>query len=489
MNQLAHVLDHRSGLAAGGEVTAWLTTVAARKAVHGIRVDDDGAAVVCGDDDAPLDRFAQVCVGGTFDGCHAAHKMLLTEAALLGTDRLLVGIASDELLRHKKLRELIGSVEDRRQEVREFFRRIVGDDDEDDYAVESSDSDHHAAGSSSSCWKVDIVSIGDPAGPAAWDGTLECIALSQETMSGGEYCNNLRRQKGLRELAVHVINNGELLHDQIANPTMGEEEKVSSSSLRLRKLGTLLKNPENPFVRSTVNPDNNQMSGTALLPDRYVLGLTGGSGCGKSSIAQYLKEEGCFVVDCDKIGQHAYSVPHSDCWEDLVGHFGTDNILTDDGSERIDRRKLGGIVFADKHELERLNAIVWPHIQQAYQEEIRRHVEQETKKKKRSNSSLPCIIVLDAAVLLQANWHCDEIWVTFVSREEQIKRIVARDGKTEEQAAARIDSQPKHEEVIKQAHVLLTTMYEPNVTKEIVKKAHTNLLARLQAGIKMIGNE
>ena len=51
------------------------------------------------------------------------------------------------------------------------------------------------------------------------------------------------------------------------------------------------------------------------------------------------------------------------------------------------------------------------------------------------------LVILDAAVLLDAQWPCDEIWVSFVPREEQIRRIVQRDKKSEAEAIKRIDSQ------------------------------------------------
>merc|ERR1712151_119380 len=86
------------------------------------------------------------------------------------------------------------------------------------------------------------------------------------------------------------------------------------------------------------------------------------------------------------------------------------------------------------------------------------------------------VAFLDAAVLLEAGWQTDEIWVTFVPREEQIKRIQERDSKTEEQAQQRIESQLSNETRIKHANVLLSTIWEPEVTRQIVKKAWTHLM-------------
>ena len=291
-------------------------------------------------------------------------------------------------------------------------------------------------------------------------------------------------------MAVHVMNGGRLLEDAVANPEMGEESKVSSSSLRLRKLGTLVRSPENWLINSS-GDDDDAPSPPADLPPHYVVGLTGGSGCGKSTICDHLAELGCYVVDCDKIGQSVYSVPHSPCWEDLVAHFGAEKILANDGSEDADmivRSKLGSIVFADKGELERLNSLVWPHIATGRREQIRDYLMGQNFANAveapggARRSSIP-IIVVDAAVLLQAKIECDEVWVTFVPKEEQIRRICERDGKTEEQAAARVNSQWSHEETLKYANVVLTTMYERSMTKEIVKKAHGLLVERLSEAL------
>ena len=87
-----------------------------------------------------------------------------------------------------------------------------------------------------------------------------------------------------------------------------------------------------------------------------VIGLTGGILSGKSTISGMLAEKGAVVIDADQIGHEAYK-PHTKTWQELVNTFG-DSILTQ--KNEVDRKKLGDIVFADPHALERLNEIVHP---------------------------------------------------------------------------------------------------------------------------------
>ncbi|CAD7975033.1 unnamed protein product [Amoebophrya sp. A25] len=295
------------------------------------------------------------------------------------------------------------------------------------------------------------------------------------------------------------------------NKSSGEEESVSvvNAALGATALGV-----------DQTQAQQSLSGGLGFSSSPYVIGLTGGSGSGKSSICRWLEQDhGAIVIDCDKLGQQAYAKPNSPCWKDLVDFFGADNIL-DPESNLVDRRKLGGIVFADKTKLEALNGIVWPHIQRMAYDEMSQRLEAAAEKDsyytspntgaspatadpKQEPSPLTAfkqslfqsepdtllshsggsgsrpVVVFDAAVLLEAKWACDEVWVVFVSREEQIRRIVDRDSKSEEEAAKRIDSQMALDERMKHADVLLSTEFEPEVTRSIVKKAADSLRKRI----------
>ncbi|NWI16918.1 COASY synthase, partial [Crypturellus soui] len=151
---------------------------------------------------------------------------------------------------------------------------------------------------------------------------------------------------GLPELSLYEI---VLLKDP--NHSESEEEKVSSSSLRQRLLGTLLQ---------PVRKD-------PALPARpYVIGLTGGTGSGKSSIARYLEELGAFVIDADRLGHAAY-VPGGPAYAQVVAAFGQE-IVNEDGT--INRKVLGAKVFGNQERLRALTDIVWPEIARLVKQQL-----------------------------------------------------------------------------------------------------------------------
>lgn len=83
-----------------------------------------------------------------------------------------------------------------------------------------------------------VVPINDIYGPTKEDPTLEMLVVSQETQRGGDKVNELRLQKGLSKLDIHMV---ELAIDEDHNEH--EEAKISSSNHRIRLLGTRLKSP------------------------------------------------------------------------------------------------------------------------------------------------------------------------------------------------------------------------------------------------------
>lgn len=146
----------------------------------------------------PLDNTAQepptsdlnyptTALGGTFDHLHAAHKLLLHLALFLTSKRLIVGLMTQSLLSSKSNYELLEPLEDRIDNVRQFLQRQSPEVGEGE-GVE-----------------LDIVEIHDPFGPTAWDGDIQALVVSKETLSGGEAVNRKRREKGLGELDVWVI--------------------------------------------------------------------------------------------------------------------------------------------------------------------------------------------------------------------------------------------------------------------------------------------
>eukprot|EP00929_Paragymnodinium_shiwhaense_P043453 TRINITY_DN22347_c0_g2_i1.p1 TRINITY_DN22347_c0_g2~~TRINITY_DN22347_c0_g2_i1.p1 ORF type:complete len:330 (+),score=30.20 TRINITY_DN22347_c0_g2_i1:142-1131(+) len=305
--------------------------------------------------------------------------------------------------------------------------------------------------------RIELPTLIEPAGPPAHERDFQCIVVSQETAKGGEAINQLRTRNSLPPLLVHTACQGMLLADNDANETLNENHQVSSTNLRTRRLGELIRPP---FLHARRNYSFNP----------YVIGLTGGSCTGKSTIGRQLAELGdgaVTVIDCDKLGHLTYQQVDGPCWRDLVQAFGLG--IVNDRDRSIDRAKLGQIVFANsQQQLPRLNKLVWPHIRQMAIDELA--------------TSTAAVAVLDAAVLLDAGWQdmCDEVWVTFVPRDEQLKRIVARDNKTHLEAEMRLASQMDSQTMIARANVALSTDWSHEATAQQVQNAFVKLQARMR---------
>lgn len=158
-----------------------------------------------------------------------------------------------------------------------------------------------------------------------------------------------------------------------------------------------------------------------------ILGLTGGSGTGKSAACTAFARLGCGVIDADA----TYRTLCDTCepmLKEIQNVFG-DVFSTD---RKLDRKKLGAIVFADAQKLQQLNAITHPYIRQAARDAFAAY------------SKRGCLLcIYDAPVLFEGQMEtlCDKTCAVLAARNTRIARIMARDAITEEYAALRIDAQ------------------------------------------------
>ena len=159
------------------------------------------------------------------------------------------------------------------------------------------------------------------------------------------------------------------------------------------------------------------------------IGLTGGIGSGKSTVATMLEELGASVIHADVVGHEVY-LPQTDGWHQVVAAFGRDILKPDD---TIDRQKLGAIVFQDPEALKRLNEIVHPLIYA----EVRRRIDA----LQASGFSLP--IVVEAAILIEANWLplADQVWLVVAGKEVVVERLSNQRGLSPEDVSRRVDAQ------------------------------------------------
>lgn len=160
-----------------------------------------------------------------------------------------------------------------------------------------------------------------------------------------------------------------------------------------------------------------------------VIGLVGGIGSGKSVASAMLAELGAEVINADVVGHEVYE-PGKPGFDAIVAEFGAE-VVGADG--RIDRKKLGPMVFADGAKLERLNAIVHPLIRAEIERRIRRA----------RDAGVVRAVVVEAAILLEAGWRSlvDQVWVISARREDVVERLAAQRGMAASETDARMAKQ------------------------------------------------
>jgi len=195
------------------------------------------------------------------------------------------------------------------------------------------------------------------------------------------------------------------------------------------------------------------------------VGLTGGIGSGKGSVAQILASLGAFVIDADRIGHEVYR-PGTSGWQEVVRTFGSD-VVAADGS--IDRKRLGAIVFGDRRKLQRLNAIVHPLIRRAVFERINERVQRGDKTP----------VVVEAAVLIEARWFelVDEVWLVIAERETVIDRVMSSRGLERVAVEARLAAQLSDAERLPHADVTIDNSGSPAELREAVETLWRERLA------------
>ena len=148
----------------------------------------------------------------------------------------------------------------------------------------------------------------------------------------------------------------------------------------------------------------------SIAKDKPVIGLVGGIGAGKSTVAAELALLGCAVIDGDEIG---HELLIDDSVKRQIRQRWGDDVFGADGE--VNRPALGRIVFADADELAGLNAILHPRIRQ----EMKRRIGEA-----RSQRDIEAV-VLDAAVLIEAGWQdlCSDVVFVDAPRAARLDRV------------------------------------------------------------------
>jgi dephospho-CoA kinase len=158
------------------------------------------------------------------------------------------------------------------------------------------------------------------------------------------------------------------------------------------------------------------------------VGLTGGIACGKSTVSKMLRDQDCQVLAADPLG-HKLLEPGQAAYDEVVREFGAE-ILGEGG--KVDRKRLGAIVFADRVKRARLNWILHPKILDTIRQWF----------KELDRPGGPEFAVLEAALIYEAavNKELDRVVVCWCTPEQQLERLQAR-GLTSDQARGRIAAQ------------------------------------------------
>ncbi len=183
-----------------------------------------------------------------------------------------------------------------------------------------------------------------------------------------------------------------------------------------------------------------------------IIGLTGGIGSGKTTVANYFKTFGVPVYIADDEAKKIMETP--EIIEAIVNEFGT-SILTDDV---IDRKKLAKLVFEDENKLQKLNQIIHPAVKRHFDFWLKQH-------------SAVQFVIKEAAILFESGSYkdCDQIICVVAPIETRIQRVLARDQTTFVEVQNRINNQWSDEKRISKSDYIIENI-DITKTKSQVQK-------------------
>ena len=187
----------------------------------------------------------------------------------------------------------------------------------------------------------------------------------------------------------------------------------------------------------------------------YVIGLTGGIASGKSTVSAMLKQLGAMVIDADKIAKDIM-MPGEEAYVETVKEFG-EAILDPEG--HIDRTKLGALIFEDPAARFKLNNITHPRVIKRFAEIMEGIKGQNV------------VVVWDVPLLFETGMDklVNEVWVVWTDELTQVKRLMERNGLSEEEAWQRVKSQMPLAEKIMKADRLIDNRGSVSQTQRIVE--------------------
>lgn len=188
-----------------------------------------------------------------------------------------------------------------------------------------------------------------------------------------------------------------------------------------------------------------------------VIGLTGQTGAGKSTVRKLLKAKGAAVIDADFVA-HEVADNNLSCLTDIVEHF---SCMVLDEKGKLNRRALGRIVFSDRKKLALLNKIMFPYIVSAIKGQVTAYEQAGAQ-----------IIVIDGATLIESG--CAKMCSVLVSvtadEETRLTRIIHRDGISKRDAVRRVSAQNPEEFYIKASDYVIKNNGTPGDLERAAEK-------------------
>ena len=195
-----------------------------------------------------------------------------------------------------------------------------------------------------------------------------------------------------------------------------------------------------------------------------MIGITGSIGSGKSTVGRFLEEEGIPVIDSDRVVHDLFET-NTEVKEAIRARFGNAVMATENGAEKVDRKKLGNIVFSDPASRKALEAIVHPATIKACRERI---------EEKSDNDVVAVLVPLLFEAGLEKQY--DAIWTVFADENTLKQRIRERDKLSEAEIENRFAAQLPQEE--KKARA--TETIDNSGTKEATREQVSTLLRKLK---------
>jgi len=195
-----------------------------------------------------------------------------------------------------------------------------------------------------------------------------------------------------------------------------------------------------------------------------IIGITGGIASGKSTVTEFLRQQGYQVIDADQV-VHELQEPGGRLYQALLSTFGS-SILQEDG--RLDRPKLGAMIFGNPELLARSSQIQNQIIREELADRRDLLVEMED------------IFFMDLPLLFELQYEdwFDQIWLVDVTEETQLNRLMTRNALSQEEAEKRIAAQLSLREKRKRADVLIDNNGSLEETRQQIRDALQKLERR-----------